>query len=84
MRSNSCDAVISIAVVHHFSTQKLRVQALEEIYRVMRVGGKMFCLVWAYEQEHKKFATQDVFVPWHLQHNFESEQIGSKGKKVES
>ena len=44
----------------------------------------MFVLVWAYEQEHKKFTTQDVFVPWHLQDNFEAEAAGSKGKKVGS
>ena len=66
LRSESCDACISIAVVHHFSTEKLRVQALEEMYRITKPGGSIFCLVWAYEQEHKKFATQDVFVPWHL------------------
>lgn len=37
----------------------------------MRTGGKMLVLVWAYEQEHKKFTTQDVFVPWHLQDTYE-------------
>ena len=32
----------------------------------------MLVLVWAYEQEHKKFVTQDVFVPWHLQDTYEA------------
>lgn len=71
MRDSSVDACISIAVVHHFSTDSLRVQALSEMYRIMKVGGKLFCLVWAYEQENKKFVTQDVFVPWHLQDMYE-------------
>jgi len=57
MRSQSCDGVISIAVVHHFSTDSLRVQALSEMYRILKPGGKMFVLVWAYEQENRKFAT---------------------------
>ena len=57
MRSDSVDAVISIAVVHHFSTDSLRVQAISEMYRILRVGGKVLVLVWAYEQEHRKFTT---------------------------
>ena len=49
MRQQSVDSVISIAVVHHFSTDSLRVQALSEMVRVLRVGGRMLVLVWAYE-----------------------------------
>ena len=71
MRTQSVDAIISIAVVHHFSTDSLRVQALSEMYRILRPGGRMLVLVWAYEQENRKFATQDVFVPWHLQDMYE-------------
>ena len=37
----------------------------------------MLVYVWAYEQEHKKFATQDVFVPWHLHDTYEE---GADGK----
>ena len=71
LRSNSFDNVISIAVVHHFSNTSLRVQALSEMHRILRQGGTMLVYVWAYEQEHKKFATQDVFVPWHLHDTYE-------------
>ena len=66
LRSNAFDSVISIAVVHHFSSTSLRVQALFEMHRIVKVGGTVLVYVWAYEQEHRKFATQDVFVPWHL------------------
>lgn len=71
LRSDSCDHVISIAVVHHFSSNSLRVQALSEMHRILRTGGTMLVYVWAYEQEHRKFATQDVFVPWHLNDSYE-------------
>jgi len=73
MRSQSCDAVISIAVVHHFSTDSLRIKAIGELSRILRPGGKLLIYVWAYEQEHKKFATQDVFVPWHLHDTYDKD-----------
>ena len=71
LRSETFDNVISIAVVHHFSNDSLRVQALSEMHRILRPGGTALVYVWAYEQEHKKFATQDVFVPWHLHDVYE-------------
>ena len=37
----------------------------------------MLVLVWAYEQENKKFTTQDVFVPWHLQDTYEEQPAAS-------
>ena len=77
LRSNVFDNVISIAVVHHFSSDSLRVQALSEMHRILKIGGVMLVYVWAYEQEHRQFATQDVFVPWHLHDTYE------ESKKVE-
>lgn len=55
IRTSSVDHAISIAVVHHFSTDSLRIQAISEFHRVLRKGGKVLIYVWAYEQEHKKF-----------------------------
>lgn len=49
MRSLSVDSIISIAVVHHFSTDSLRIQALREMHRILKIGGKMLVLVWSYE-----------------------------------
>lgn len=49
LRSASFDSAISIAVVHHFSTDSLRIQALSEIARILKVGGRMLVYVWAYE-----------------------------------
>lgn len=55
VRSNVFDSVISIAVIHHFSTPTLRVVALREIVRILKVGGQFLVYVWAFEQETKKF-----------------------------
>ena len=70
LRSGSVDCIISIAVVHHFSTDSLRIQAISEFHRVLRTGGRCLIYVWAYEQEHKKFQQQDVFVKWNLQDTY--------------
>ncbi|XP_033111028.1 uncharacterized protein LOC117112082 [Anneissia japonica] len=66
-RSGSCDAVISIAVIHHFATVERRVRALQELARITRPGGRLMVCVWALEQSHRKFDAQDVLVPWHFQ-----------------
>jgi ubiquinone/menaquinone biosynthesis C-methylase UbiE len=50
LREHSCDAFISIAVIHHFSTEALRRRALEELARVTKIGGEGLVYVWAYEQ----------------------------------
>ncbi|XP_030836326.1 uncharacterized protein LOC580052 [Strongylocentrotus purpuratus] len=66
-RSNCFDAVISIAVVHHFATVERRVQAIQELARICRPGGLVMIYVWALEQKQRQFDAQDVLVPWHLQ-----------------
>ncbi|XP_043271315.1 serine-rich adhesin for platelets isoform X2 [Venturia canescens] len=63
-RDESFDAVLSIAVVHHFATTERRVNALKELARVLRIGGRLVISVWAMEQRHRKFESQDVLVPW--------------------
>lgn len=69
-RDESFDAVLSIAVVHHFATTERRVGALRELARVLRIGGRLVITVWAMEQRHRKVrhgyrpvacARQDVF-----------------------
>ncbi|KAF8969511.1 tRNA methyltransferase, has a role in tRNA modification [Entomortierella lignicola] len=61
------DFAISIAVIHHFISPERRVAAIDEILRVVRIGGKILIFVWALEQTGKRDFdknTQDVFVPW--------------------
>uniref|UniRef100_A0A8B9S626 Methyltransferase type 11 domain-containing protein n=1 Tax=Apteryx owenii TaxID=8824 RepID=A0A8B9S626_APTOW len=62
---NECfDAVLSIAVIHHFSTKERRTRAIKEMARILRVGGQIMIYVWAMEQKRRRFEKQDVFVPW--------------------
>ncbi|XP_020090231.1 alkylated DNA repair protein alkB homolog 8 isoform X1 [Ananas comosus] len=50
-RENFGDAAISIAVLHHLSTETRRRKAVEELIRVVRKGGLVLITVWAVEQE---------------------------------
>uniref|UniRef100_A0A803MR03 Methyltransferase type 11 domain-containing protein n=1 Tax=Chenopodium quinoa TaxID=63459 RepID=A0A803MR03_CHEQI len=50
-RSGFGDAAISIAVLHHLSTESRRRKAIEELVRVVRKGGLVLITVWAVEQE---------------------------------
>lgn len=61
------DAVLSIAVIHHFSTYSLRLQAVSELRRVLKSNGLALIYVWAKEQTERTFEAQDVLVPWHFQ-----------------
>jgi SAM-dependent methyltransferase len=67
-RSNSFDAALSIAVLHHLSTEERRIQALRELARCVRPGGRILVSAWAQEQEEGRwqFDDQDVWVPWRL------------------
>ncbi|TPX63937.1 hypothetical protein SpCBS45565_g06262 [Spizellomyces sp. 'palustris'] len=61
------DFVISIAVIHHMSSPERRLEALKELLRITRTGGRILVFVWAFEQEGKrKYQEQDVFVPWKM------------------
>lgn len=53
-RDSCFDAVISVGVIHHFASAKRRTKALEELYRILRPGGKMLVYVWAFEQDERK------------------------------
>jgi len=70
-RSGSFDAVISIAVLHHISTEARRIQALREAARLLKPGGRFLAYCWAFEQDadvsrsRHRFGGQDVFVPFH-------------------
>lgn len=81
-RSNCFERAISIAVVHHFSNNSLRLRAISEIIRILTIEGKFLIYVWALEQE-KNFKQQDNFVPWHLQKNYENNlQVKTLGPEI--
>ncbi|KAE8728295.1 hypothetical protein F3Y22_tig00004620pilonHSYRG00018 [Hibiscus syriacus] len=57
-RTNFCDAAISIAVLHHLSTENRRKKAIEELVRVVKKGGLVLITIWAVEQEDKSLLTK--------------------------
>uniref|UniRef100_A0AAV1VPC1 Fe2OG dioxygenase domain-containing protein n=1 Tax=Peronospora matthiolae TaxID=2874970 RepID=A0AAV1VPC1_9STRA len=75
LRSNSCDAALSIAVLHHLSTLDHRLAAVKELLRIIRVGGQVIVYAWAHEQmkgSRRRFeeGRQDFMVPWNLDKRF--------------
>ncbi|KAL3845314.1 hypothetical protein ACJIZ3_002717 [Penstemon smallii] len=50
-RTGYGDAAISIAVLHHLSTESRRKKAVDELLRVVKTGGLVLITVWAREQE---------------------------------
>lgn len=64
---NEFDNTISIAVIHHLSTDQDRINAINELIRVTKPNGKILITVWAIEQEEhsrRKFKLGDNIVPF--------------------
>ncbi|XP_029791193.1 probable tRNA methyltransferase 9B [Suricata suricatta] len=81
-RDQGFDAIISIGVIHHFSTKQRRIRAIKEMARVLVPGGQLMIYVWAMEQKNRHFEKQDVLVPWNRalcsQLFSDSSQLGTK------
>ncbi|KAL7722683.1 Methyltransferase type 11 domain-containing protein [Entamoeba marina] len=74
--SNTANAAICVAVIHHFSSVERRVAAIQEILRTLQVGGQALFSVWAKEQKKfEKSEGQDIMVPWHLDGSDDPEQV---------
>ncbi len=87
LESNSFDHIISIAVIHHLNTEERRIQMIQEIYRLLKVGGTGFITAWATSAISNKFiklanpsSSSDYLVPWdnnfnRFYHLFESNEF---------
>ena len=53
LKSNSADAIICIAVLHQLSNDENRIQALTEMKRLVKTGGKILLSVWSINQPKK-------------------------------
>ena len=53
LNNNSADAIICIAVFHHLSTTETRIQALLEMKRLVKPGGKILLSTWSINQPQK-------------------------------
>ena len=65
LKDNIADAVLSIAVIHHLSSEERRLKCLKELIRILKPGGKLLVQVWALEQDEKsrrKFTEQDNYI----------------------
>jgi ubiquinone/menaquinone biosynthesis C-methylase UbiE len=65
--NNTFDNTISIAVIHHLSTNEDRTKAIKELLRVTKKNGKILITVWAMEQEEhsrRTFKLGDNIVPF--------------------
>jgi len=61
---SSFDATLSVAVIHHLSTDIRRESAIKEQIRVTRPGGKVFIEVWGLENNNKATDGANSMVPW--------------------
>ena len=66
--TNYFDNTMSVAVIHHISSEERRIQSIKELVRVTKPGGKIFIEVWAMEQgETSRFNFTDQDSPLHDQ-----------------
>ena len=65
-QNNTFDFILSIAVIHHIETEEMRVNAIKELLRVLKPGGKLLITCWAFEADEyskkKKFTIGDNMV----------------------
>lgn len=54
LRTGVFDVCLCIAVIHHLATEERRLKAVQELMKILRVGGKALIYVWAMEQELNK------------------------------
>ncbi|GAB2230978.1 hypothetical protein Droror1_Dr00027259 [Drosera rotundifolia] len=57
-RTGFGDTAICIAVLHHLSTENRRRKAIEELVRVVKMGGLVLITVWAVEQEDRSLISK--------------------------
>lgn len=76
LTSDTFDATLCIAVLHHLSTIDRRYAVISELLRITKPGGTVLIQAWALEQkgldyESKRvFEDQDTMVPWRLNKRF--------------
>lgn len=87
------DFAISIAVIHHFSSQTRRVASIRSILATLKPpsndepeGGRALIYVWSLEQKGSRRGwdvgdPQDVFVPWVMSKRFSGSKGGGTDKQ---
>jgi tRNA (uracil-5-)-methyltransferase TRM9 len=55
---------IAVASFHHIEEREGRLQAIKELYRVLKPGGEAFITVWNKWQPKFWFKSKNALVPW--------------------
>jgi len=59
---NFFNAVVSIAVFHHFPDQKFRLEMAKELYRVTKPGGEIIITVWnLWQPKYRKYIWKNIY-----------------------
>ena len=69
---NKFDNIISIAVIHHLSSEERRLEMIKEIIRILKPNGQALITAWATEQTGTKTLQKstkisennDYLIPW--------------------
>jgi SAM-dependent methyltransferase len=59
------DAVVSFGVLYYMTLQEAK-EAVREIHRVMKTGGKLFCVLRTAEDSRLKYSTKLGPCTWHI------------------
>ena len=62
---NFFDWAIAVATYHHIDNKQERLQALQELHRVLKPGGEAFVTVWNRWQPRFWLKSKNILVPWH-------------------
>uniref|UniRef100_A0A5B7AR48 Methyltransferase type 11 domain-containing protein n=1 Tax=Davidia involucrata TaxID=16924 RepID=A0A5B7AR48_DAVIN len=79
-RTGYGDAAISIAVLHHLSTENRRMKAIDELVRVVKKGGHVLITVWAVEQEDRSLVNK--WTPLTQNQKYLEEWIGPSSPQI--
>ena len=66
-QDKSFDWIISVAAYHHILDKQGRLQAFQELRRVLKPGGQVFLTVWNRWQKDFIGKGKEVIVPWKIQ-----------------
>lgn len=58
------DFGLAVASLHHLDNVHGRLQAIQELFRVLKPGGEAFITVWNHYQPRFFFKSSDILVPW--------------------
>ncbi|MCX8126703.1 MAG: methyltransferase domain-containing protein [Dehalococcoidia bacterium] len=65
-RDGTFDWAVAVAIYHHIEGAAARLQAFEELRRVLKPGSEAFLTVWNRNQPRFEGRSPDIIVPFHV------------------